>query len=61
MQIPPELWIRRFHDLRHTCASFLLASGADLRTVMAILYQCHDGIYMVAHLARHVVLTLALV
>lgn len=31
--LPPK----RFHDLRHTCASFLQASGADLRTVMAVL------------------------
>ncbi len=28
---------RRFHDLRHGCATLLLASGVDLRTISAIL------------------------
>jgi integrase len=28
---------RRFHDLRHGCATLLLASGVDLKTVSAIL------------------------
>jgi integrase len=27
----------RFHDLRHSCASLLLAEGVDMRTVMEIL------------------------
>lgn len=29
--------VRRFHDLRHGCATLLLASGVDLKTVSAIL------------------------
>jgi integrase len=28
---------RRFHDLRHSCGTFLYASGVDPRTIMAIL------------------------
>jgi integrase len=31
------LVVRRFHDLRHGCATLLLASGVDLKTVSAIL------------------------
>ncbi|MDQ6846536.1 MAG: site-specific integrase [Candidatus Dormibacteraeota bacterium] len=31
------LTVRRFHDLRHGCATLLLASGVDLKTVSAIL------------------------
>jgi integrase len=31
------LRVRRFHDLRHGCATLLLASGVDLKTVSAIL------------------------
>jgi integrase len=32
-----DLPLRRFHDLRHGCATLLLASGVDLKTVSAIL------------------------
>jgi integrase len=32
-----DLPVRRFHDLRHGCATLLLASGVDLKTVSAIL------------------------
>ncbi|MER3419633.1 MAG: hypothetical protein C4290_03505 [Chloroflexota bacterium] len=31
------LWRVRFHDLRHTCASLLLAQGVPARTIMEIL------------------------
>ena len=27
----------RFHDLRHSCATFLLASGVPPRTVMSVM------------------------
>jgi integrase len=41
-----------FHASRHTAASFLLAQGADLRTVMAILG--HSQIALTANLYAHV-------
>ena len=31
----------RIHDLRHTCASLLLAQGVDPRTIMEILWHSH--------------------
>jgi integrase len=42
----------RFHNLRHTCASFLLASGADMRTIMAVLG--HSQISLTANTYTHV-------
>lgn len=41
----------RFHDLRHQSASLLLASGADLRTVMGWLG--HSQIGITANLYTH--------
>jgi integrase len=42
----------RFHDLRHGAASYLLAAGVDLRTVMEILG--HADIATTANLYSHV-------
>ncbi len=36
----------RVHDLRHSCASFLLAAGASLRTVMKTLGHSQIGLTM---------------
>ena len=36
----------RFHDLRHSCASFLIASGAHPRTIMEILGRAQIGTTM---------------
>lgn len=33
----------RLHDLRHACASYLLASGADLKTVQGYLRHAHGS------------------
>ena len=33
----------RLHDLRHACASYLLAAGADLKTVQAYLRHAHGS------------------
>ncbi len=38
-------WLR-LHDLRHACASMLLASGASPRTVMQILGHSQIGLTM---------------
>lgn len=45
--LPPK----RLHDLRHTTASFLLASGADLRVIQAVLG--HAQISLTANLYTH--------
>ncbi|MEV7012248.1 tyrosine-type recombinase/integrase [Streptosporangium sp. NPDC051022] len=37
---------QRLHDLRHACASFLLASGASPRTVMKTLGHSQIGLTM---------------
>lgn len=42
----------RFHDLRHTAATFLLAQGVDLRVVMEVLG--HSEIALTANLYTHV-------
>jgi len=42
----------RFHDLRHTAASLLLAQGVPLRVVMEILG--HSSITITANLDSHV-------
>jgi integrase len=41
----------RFHDLRHTCASFLVAQGAHPRTIMNILghSKVHTTMEIYAH------------
>jgi len=36
----------RFHDLRHACASLLLAQGVDMRTIMQILGHSQIGVTM---------------
>ncbi|GAA2597377.1 hypothetical protein GCM10010399_30020 [Dactylosporangium fulvum] len=38
--------LRRLHDLRHACATFLLASGASPRTVMKVLGHSQIGLTM---------------
>jgi integrase len=42
----------RFHDLRHGCASLLIAQGVDLRTVMEVLG--HSTITLTADTYAHV-------
>jgi integrase len=42
----PEL---RLHDLRHACATFLLAEGVEPRTVMKILGHSTSRITMDIH------------
>jgi len=44
-------WVR-IHDLRHACATFMLAAGADLRTIMETLG--HSQISVTADLYAHV-------
>jgi integrase len=46
----------RLHDLRHSCASFLLASGASPRVVMEILGR--SGIAIIINTYAHVLPTL---
>jgi integrase len=43
---------RRFHDLRHTCATLLLLQGEDLRVVMDVLG--HSQISLTANTYQHV-------
>jgi integrase len=43
-------WVH-FHDLRHSCATILLASGADLYTVAKVLG--HSTIKMTERYAHH--------
>jgi integrase len=45
----------RFHDLRHTCASLLLAQGVSPRMVMDVLDQSQLSITM--DLYSHVMLS----
>jgi integrase len=49
-----DLPLIRFHDLRHSCASWLLYNGVDLKTVQEILehaeYSTTANIY--AHVAK---------
>ena len=46
----------RFHDLRHTCATLLLAQGVSLRVVMETLG--HTQIVTTADIYAHVLPTL---
>jgi integrase len=43
---------QRFHDLRHACASLLLAQGEDLRTIMEVLG--HSNIATTADIYTHI-------
>lgn len=43
---------KRFHDLRHSCATFLLAQGVSHRDIMAILG--HSGITVTMNTYAHV-------
>ena len=43
---------RRFHDLRHSCASFMLAQGVPLRVAMEVLG--HADISVTANTYSHV-------
>ena len=43
---------KRFHDLRHTCATLLLLQGEDLRVVMEVLG--HSQITLTANTYQHV-------
>jgi len=47
-----ELPHMRFHDLRHTCASLLLAQGTDPRTIMETLG--HSQIALTLNTYSHV-------
>ena len=44
---------RRIHDLRHTCATFLIAQGTDLRVVIEVLG--HSQISLTANTDAHVI------
>ncbi len=46
---------RRFHDLRHTAATLLLAQGVDIRTIMETLGHSQIGLTMntYAHVMPH--------
>jgi integrase len=37
---------RRFHDLRHSCATLLLVQGVSPRVVMDVLGHSHIGLTM---------------
>ena len=43
---------QRFHDLRHTSVSLMLAEGVPLRVVMEVLG--HSGIAATANISGHV-------
>jgi integrase len=43
---------QRFHDLRHATATYMLASGADLRVVMEVLG--HSQIHVTANTYAHI-------
>ena len=45
---------QRFHDLRHACASLLLAQGLDLKVIQEILG--HSTITITADLYAHVMM-----
>jgi integrase len=47
---------QRFHDLRHACASLLLAQGLDLKVISEILG--HSTITITANLYAHVLMGL---
>jgi integrase len=47
---------QRFHDLRHACATFLLAQGQDLKVVQEILG--HSSITTTGNVYAHVLMGL---
>ena len=47
---------QRFHDLRHACASLLLAQGLDLKVIQEILG--HSTITITGNLYAHVMMGL---